>query len=69
MESELESARCLTHEVERALHAELSALRAQVTKVSHQLLEEDAETAQIKEQVYRTDPILFATLCSWGVRG
>lgn len=51
IESELESARSLTHEAERAMRAELAGLKDQVSELSKQLLKEDAESELIKELV------------------
>ncbi|XP_037301743.1 LOW QUALITY PROTEIN: uncharacterized protein LOC119191991 [Manduca sexta] len=51
MESELESTRALTHDAERALRAELGALKEQVARVSQLLLAEDADTGQIKKEL------------------
>ncbi|KAJ0181180.1 hypothetical protein K1T71_003265 [Dendrolimus kikuchii] len=48
LESEAESARTLAHEAERAMRAELGALRDQISKVSTQLLGEDKDNSLIK---------------------
>lgn len=49
--SDAESARALAIEAERAMRDELGALRDQMTNVSTQLLEEDAENCRIKNEV------------------
>nr|UAX26432.1 ATP-binding cassette C subfamily [Galleria mellonella] len=51
MENEVESARALTHEAERAMRSELAALREQITQVSNELLKEDAEYNQTKQEL------------------
>lgn len=51
LESEADSARALTHEAERAMRAELSALREQITQVSKELLKEDELNVKIKDEV------------------
>ncbi|XP_050352389.1 uncharacterized protein LOC126774816 [Nymphalis io] len=51
LESEIQSARCLTHEAEIALRGELGMLKEQITQVSNQLLNEESEVKQIKLQL------------------
>ncbi|XP_059049333.1 ATP-binding cassette sub-family C member 4-like [Achroia grisella] len=51
VENEVESARALTYEAERAMRSELAALRDQIEQVSHQLLKEDAENSQTKQEL------------------
>ncbi|CAH0600503.1 unnamed protein product [Chrysodeixis includens] len=51
MENEAESARALTHEAERAMRAELAALKEQVTEVSKELLKEDELNLKIKDEL------------------
>ncbi|XP_047534615.1 uncharacterized protein LOC125069235 [Vanessa atalanta] len=51
LDSEIQSARCLTHEAEIALRAELSMLKEQITQVSNQLLAGESEVNQIKLQL------------------
>lgn len=57
MDTEVNSARALTLETERALRAELNCLRQQITQISNQLL--DAETENSAIQVEVTYHILF----------
>ncbi|CAG9783020.1 unnamed protein product [Diatraea saccharalis] len=51
LENEVDCARALTYEAERTIHAELSALRDQITAVSAQLLQEDEDNTLIKEEL------------------
>ncbi|RVE50387.1 hypothetical protein evm_004924 [Chilo suppressalis] len=51
MENEVDCARALTYEAERTIHAELGALRDQITTVSTRLLEEDERNGLIKEEL------------------
>ncbi|XP_046974021.1 uncharacterized protein LOC124540463 [Vanessa cardui] len=51
LDSEIQSAQCLSHEAEIALHGELKMLKEQITQVSNQLLSAESEVNQIKSQI------------------
>lgn len=51
LQNELESSQTMTNETERAMRAELCALKVQLEQVSKQLLEEDAQNYVIKKEV------------------